>query len=377
MQDQHKGNEQKLSIESAYFFKIMHENAQSTSIILLDKNGTILDINAGLQKSFGYTREDLIGKNFSLLFIDEDRTKKLPEKELDKAIKTGSATDNNYILHKNGSHIWVHGESIYSMDDKGKEFLIKIIQDINDKMVLEEKLKRKNNELKMILKDRDTFVYAASHDLQSPINNIEGLVKYLEKGAERGSLDSKKTKTFFEMIYTSIDKFRSTIRDLAFIGKEEEEGKVNTEDIEFKYMLQEVTNDLKQEIQHSGTEILSDFSHAPVVQFSPKNLRSILFNLISNAIKYRDPDRKPRVTLTSEKLNAECVLLKVQDNGLGIKEAEKDEVFQMYKRLHEHTEGSGVGMGIAKRIIENAGGKIELESKVGEGSIFKIYFGYS
>ncbi|HYG37388.1 MAG TPA: PAS domain S-box protein, partial [Cytophagales bacterium] len=107
MQDQHKGNEQKLSIESAYFFKIMLENAQSTSIILLDKNGTILDINAGLQKSFGYTREDLIGKNFSLLFIDEDRAKRLPEKELDKAIKTGSATDNNYILHKNGSSIWV------------------------------------------------------------------------------------------------------------------------------------------------------------------------------------------------------------------------------------------------------------------------------
>jgi signal transduction histidine kinase len=138
-------------------------------------------------------------------------------------------------------------------------------------------------------------------------------------------------------------------------------------------MFNEVLLDLEEEINESKAEITSDFSKAPTINFSKKNLKSILQNLLSNAVKYRSPDRAVKVMVESEPVKDEYILLKVQDNGLGIKEEHKDKVFRMYEQLDHQKKGTGVGMAIVKRIVYNAGGKIELESRIGEGSIFKIY----
>ena len=85
-------------VETSPLFKIMLQNTESTSILILDLEGNILDVNCHIQKSFGYSRESLIGKNFSLLFIEEDKLKQLPEKELKKTIETGSSNDESFIL---------------------------------------------------------------------------------------------------------------------------------------------------------------------------------------------------------------------------------------------------------------------------------------
>src|SRR5690606_33431645 len=97
-------------------------------------------------------------------------------------------------------------------------------------------------------------------------------------------------------------------------------------------------------------------------------------NLISNAVKYRSPHRKLLIHVETKPIKEEYVLLSVQDNGIGIKEEDKDKVFRMYQRLNNDSKGTGVGMAIVKRIVDNAGGKIELKSKVEEGSTFEIYF---
>lgn len=231
-------------------------------------------------------------------------------------------------------------------------------------------LKDKNNQLKKINKELDNFVYTASHDLKAPINNIEGLLQAIT--SEVPEID-RKAGDILKLIYRSIDNFKSILKDLGDVAKAKRQS-IGEElsDTEFKIVLEEIKMSINELIKNSEAHIEDDFSSAPKIKFSSKNLRSIMYNLLSNAIKYRSPDRKPIIKISTETAG-EFVLLKVSDNGLGISEEDIPKVFQIYKRLHEHVEGTGVGMSILKTIIENSGGKVMVESKVGEGSTFFVY----
>ncbi|MCR6640561.1 MAG: HAMP domain-containing histidine kinase [Sporocytophaga sp.] len=294
----------------------------------------------------------------------------VPEKELLRTISTGSSLDNNYILHKNGSELWVHGENIYTKDDNNRTFFIKLIQDISEQKFLELELQQRNSDLKKIINDRNNFIYTVSHDLISPINSIEGIVRYLESEISVSS----ESKFFIEKIYHLFESFRNRIRELSSIAREQETEKIQVEDIKIDELTEEILTDLKDNTQNINIEFKKDFKDAPIIKFSKKNLRSILTNLLSNAIKYRSPDRDLIIRIATKKMEGAYILLTVQDNGLGIKKEDQEHIFEMYTRSHHHVEGLGMGMAIVKRIIENEGGKIELESKTGIGTTFKVYF---
>ena len=362
-------------IDTSSFFKELVENSQAAGIIVMDVEGNILEANTIVQKLLAYAKEDLLGKYFDILFIPEDRLRNLPEIELKTVKQKGSFTDDNYLLHKKGAYIWVHGESICTQDKEGKVYIIKIIFDINDKKLLEEQLTYSNQKLIQVNKDLENFVYTASHDLKAPINNIEALLATLEEEIDPVCKSKIGETGIMEMLYTSIQRFKDTLADLATLGKlqngivEEVKSK-----IDFKEVLEEVKLDLRDEIQQSNAVVMDFFAEAPAVYISRKNLRSILFNLLSNALKYALPTRNPEVKFTSTKVSENQVLLEVEDNGLGIPAEDQHKVFSMYERIHDHVDGTGVGLNIVKRIMDNNGGRIELESQVGRGSIFKIYF---
>jgi signal transduction histidine kinase len=115
-----------------------------------------------------------------------------------------------------------------------------------------------------------------------------------------------------------------------------------------------------------------EVAECPPFPLSEKNLRSVVYNLLSNALKYHAPERRPQV-----RLHAHCtdqyLLLTVQDNGLGLDQAGQQKLFGMFQRLHDHVEGSGIGLYMVKRMIENAGGHIEVKSQLGVGSTFLVY----
>lgn len=335
----------------------------------MDGTGTIEHINHSFETIYGYSKEDLVGKYFDILFTEEDRKKGLPELEVATALEHGTALDDNYIVHKSGKHIWVSGESIHTSNAKGKSFLIKIIHNIEEKKALEDKLKERNDELKMIINDRNNFIYAASHDLIVPINNIEGLSKHLAILCK----DDSQSLFILNMMTESIDRFRKTLITLSAIGNLEEEAKMNVSDIDMKQLFEEIISDLQPDIIAQKGIVNHDFSEVPIISFSLKNLRSILLNLISNSLKYAHPDRVPNIFVKTQRLNG-FVLLSVKDNGIGIKEEDKEMVFQMYKRaLKSEAHGTGVGLALLKRIVDNVGGKVEVESEPDHGSIFKIY----
>ena len=226
-----------------------------------------------------------------------------------------------------------------------------------------------NQQLKRTNVDLDNFVYTASHDLRSPVTTIKGLLDLLTSSLTE-QLDEN-TRKLLGMLEVSVVKLMSVINDLTEIAKvQNEEGE--TEPIPVREMLEEVLAELKEPIQEAQARIRLEINLEEIV-YPRKHLRSILYNLISNAIKYRSNDRVPEVRVSLQVLEGHPILV-VADNGLGLLPEQLAKLFSIYKRFHKHVEGTGIGLHMIKRMVENNGGRIEVESQHGKGTTFTVYF---
>ncbi|GAL85195.1 hypothetical protein N824_20470 [Sporocytophaga myxococcoides] len=281
------------------------------------------------------------------------------------------------ILHsKTGAERIVRAKGRSYFDLKGKPYRFSgIIQDITDEEIAKKELadnrkslELRNAELLKINNDLDNFIYTASHDLKAPISNIEGL---LQAYMTEGSFDEEQ-QSLIDMMLFSIERFKTTIKDLTEISKVQRVSNQEPEELTFSEIYNEVILDIRELIKASKEPlIVADFK-IDKIRYSRKNLRSIIYNLLSNALKYSSPERRPEIHL-STRLADDFILLAISDNGLGINQESQHKVFNMFERAHQHVEGSGVGLYIIKRIIENFGGKIEIQSTENVGTNFYVY----
>jgi signal transduction histidine kinase len=231
-------------------------------------------------------------------------------------------------------------------------------------------LSKNNVDLKRINNDLDSFVYTASHDLKAPISNIEGLLDLLN--FELGEIQKNEVKETVELIRKSILRFQQTIRSLTDVSKAQQ---VNIEDyfelLAIEEIYETILLDLHQLREKNCPVFHTDFK-VKEIRYLKKDITSILYNLLSNAIKYCSPERPCEVWIRTE-MKEDYFVLTVKDNGLGMKDDYKDKLFKMFKRLHDHVEGTGIGLYIVKRIVENHGGIIEVESQLNKGSEFRIF----
>ena len=137
--------------------------------------------------------------------------------------------------------------------------------------------------------------------------------------------------------------------------------------------MDDVRLDLAPLIRQAGARLEAELADCPSISFSVKNLRSVVYNLLSNALKYRHPDRPPLVRIRC-RVAGDYVVLTVEDNGLGLEADRQQELFTMFRRLHSHVEGSGLGLYMVKKMVENAGGRVEVASELGVGTTFAVYF---
>ena len=229
-------------------------------------------------------------------------------------------------------------------------------------------LKNTQEKLAKINADHGTFIYSASHDLKGPLANVSALISFLKDISDP---DNRSIKDLTDLIEISIGKLKETINELSDIAKTENE--INeVEAVSLPDLLEEVKYSIKNKILESKVLFKVDFKVSEI-PFSKKNLRSILLNILDNAIKYRSPERDLEVTLRTEETK-EYIVLSVRDNGLGLETSKRNEIFLKFKRQHSHVEGSGVGLYLVKKLMTNAGGKIEVDSELGKGSIFRLYF---
>jgi signal transduction histidine kinase len=228
-----------------------------------------------------------------------------------------------------------------------------------------------NQQLQRTNTDLDTFVYTASHDLKAPIANLEGLFTALREQLPPAATEVPLVPRLLGMMDGAVARFRETLAHLTDVSKLQQTEGLLTEAVDLPALVRAVRLDLAAELAATGATLTVDVDGCPTVQFSPKNLRSIVYNLLSNAVKYHAPDRPPVVALRCYRA-AGAVVLAVQDNGLGLDATQQGKLFGMFRRLHTHVEGSGVGLYMVKRIVENAGGTITVQSQPGVGSTFTV-----
>lgn len=240
--------------------------------------------------------------------------------------------------------------------------------DITARMNVLRELERLNN-------SHETFIYSVSHDLKAPLANIESLVELLiqTSGAlmEPSPPNNSEQKMIAALLDTSVKTMRGIINDLSEIVKIEGHYKEKVEKVRFEDILREVTWTIKDKIQESDAEIITEIDE-PEMEFSRKNLRSVIYNLLINAIKYKSPARNPKIRIRTRKENG-FVQISVKDNGIGIEDKGIDDIFLPFTRYEKDVEGSGIGLYLVKKIVENEGGNIVVNTKAGEGSEFKVH----
>ena len=233
-----------------------------------------------------------------------------------------------------------------------------------------EELRATNQQLTRTNADLDNFIYAASHDLKAPITNIEGLLQALREQLPPAVRQAEQVRPLLRMMADAVERFQKTIGDLTDISKLQQAHAQPAEPVDLATLIEEISLDLAPALP-PGTRLLVDVAACPTVSFAPKNLRSILYNLLSNAVKYAAPGRPAVVQLRSRRAVG-ATLLEVQDNGLGLTADQQTRLFGMFQRLHSHVEGSGVGLYMVKKIVDNAGGTITVASEPGVGSTFTV-----
>jgi PAS domain S-box-containing protein len=365
--------EKQVAIEKRYeesqqrFRTIFEQSRYGGKIIAPDLH--IIQVNKALQEMLGYSVEELKGTRITEYAHPDYKqhwqqlqdclwTKKIPSFQIETC-----------LIKKDGLCLWCSITTIL-FQDNGQTLGYSVLEDITKRKALEEKLQK---QAAIVNEELENFIYTASHDLKSPIVNIEGLMVILTKKLmAKFSLDDEQNR-MLSMIGASIDKLKSTIAHLTQIVKLQKE-ELEVELISMDKLVKEICQDLTTHTAHMSLKLYKQIE-VDEIKFARKNIRRILYKLLSNAIKYHSPQRIPQVQIKTG-LQEGYFVLSVSDNGIGIAEKHQQKLFTMFKRFHTHVEGTGIGLYMIKRIIENAGGKIEVESKVHVGTTFKVYLPY-
>jgi signal transduction histidine kinase len=231
-----------------------------------------------------------------------------------------------------------------------------------------QELEKTNKELIEHNNQLEQFAFIAAHNLRAPLTRVLGLANLIQMGPTEAD-----KQIALEKLITSAHDLDQVIKDLnAILNIKRHTG--NFTEVDLHESLTRTKRILEKEIEDTQAKIIINFTEADKVYAIAPYVESILYNLISNAIKYRDPDRPPFIAIktTHEK---EFVCLAVMDNGLGIDLSKyQQSVFSLYKRFHLHVEGKGLGLYLVKTQIEALGGRVEVRSEPNEGSTFLVYF---
>lgn len=372
----------------------------SDGIILVDSQSRILYANKCVEDLFGYNTKELIG--MSSMMIIPDMTHDFIEEnfgQLDRH-QNGNRTYSNLEFsgrHKNRTAIVLEISIGIMVDKNGNHILTKFLRDITKRKRMEETLKQHAEELARSNYELENFAYIASHDLQEPLRTISSFVQLLAKRYGQ-SLDED-ARQYINFIVGGAKRMKMLIEDLLSYSRASRSEMKVPELVDCNRILKKNCSSLNELIISQAAVITH--SKLPKVLASDLRIHQLFQNLIDNAIKYRSnnpPEIQIRAVVeTDEKrlIDADKVYqliekagpdlatpelreqlttyrFEVEDNGIGIDPEYRYQVFLLFKRLHgiSEYEGSGLGLALCKRIVENVGGQIWLESSLGEGSTF-------
>ncbi|PJZ71198.1 PAS domain-containing sensor histidine kinase [Leptospira perolatii] len=369
-----KSVEEEIRLSERKFFQAFHSSG--IGMALTNPEGATIEVNYSLAELLGYSKDELLKRNILEITFPEDLAEITANMEkLVRGEKESYQTVQRYV-HKNGAIIWALLTVVLVRKNSGQPmFFVSQMQDITRRRNLENILREKNSRLKSIsvhLQERieqlEEFNQIVSHNMRSPIGNISTLVKFLED-----AVDEEEKLEYLGYLKQTADQLLITLNDLVEVIKIRQTRKVAKEKIIVEEAFSKVRAMFQAQILEYNAEVIVDFKEAPEIRYSRVYLESILLNLFSNSLKYRDPSKSPILKYSTYWKN-NAFVLEAADNGLGI-DLDKygNQIFKLNKTFHRDIDGKGIGLFMTKNQIESMGGEIYVESQPGIGTKFLIH----
>jgi PAS domain S-box-containing protein len=347
-------------------FRLVVE-ASPSGMIMTNPDGRIVLVNAETERLFGYLRDELIGKPIEMLVPPRIRSEHIRFRDAfharPEARSMGIGRDL-HIVRKDGTELPVEIGLNPIRTHEGMMVLSAII-DISERKRAIQALAKRSDELQRSNADLEQFAYVASHDLQEPLRMVASYTELLSEHLA-GGLDDKAEK-YIHYAVDGAKRMQQLVKDLLAYSRAGTQGRT-LRPIKSEIVVKNVIASLKVAIEESRAEIVCD--NLPIVHADAVQLGQVFQNLVGNALKFHD-ERPPHLHIGAVRENGEWVF-SVKDDGIGIDREYAERVFQMFQRLHERGRysGSGIGLAIAKKIVERHGGRIWFESELEKGTTF-------
>lgn len=348
-------------------FRRLYDQAP-LAYLTLDGHRQITKANERVREVLGYEPGELEGQPVLQLFRPGPEGREEAERLLDRFRSAGPVRGEELAMETAGGEtLWVN----FSVRELGEEDpesgvrVLSMILDITERKRAEEQLEYYAGELERSNEDLKQFAYVISHDLKEPLRVIKNYLQLLER--RYGEELPEDATDFIDFSLESADRMSALIDSLltySRVGTQAEPSKP----VDLEEVLEEVLADLAMQIQETGAEI--EHEGLPTVHADPDQIRQLLQNLVSNAIKYNE-EETPQIWIEAERVS-EGWRIAVADDGPGIPEAQRDQVFDVFHRVGERldVDGTGMGLAIARRIVERHGGRIWVEESEAGGARF-------
>ncbi len=344
--------------------RMLVESAAEFAIMTLDAEGRIKTWSAGAERIFGYTEEEVRGRNFEILFLPEDRGRGAPAMELEKATRDGFASDERWHIRKDGAAFFASGSASPIRGVEPPEF-VKIARDLTDRKQMEEALREADRR-------KNEFLATLAHELRNPLAPIRSGIDLLNRaGYNRRLVD--RTLRVIERQTNQIVHLVDDLLDISRITQGKIHLKVGRVDL--RQLVKLVVDHYREAIRRKEHRLSLSLPDEPViVEGDPTRLEQIVSNVLSNAVKYTRRGGRISLGLAT---NEGCAEVVVEDNGIGIPSAKLGEIFEVFSQADDTAEeartGLGVGLSVVRGLLDLHGGSIEAHSQgPGEGSTFSI-----
>ncbi|HUE77101.1 MAG TPA: ATP-binding protein [Longimicrobiales bacterium] len=353
-------SEKALRLSEAKFAGII--STSSDAIISVDEGQRIILFNHGAEQIFGFPADEVLGRPLEMLIPERFRGTHAEQVRRfgGGPVAARRMGERGQVSGRRKSgEVFPADASISKLELDGQRVYTVVLRDITERVRAEQELARSNAEL-------EQFAYVASHDLQEPLRMVASYTQLLAR-RYRGRLDSD-AEDFIAFAVEGVTRMETLINDLLAFSRVGTRG-IELEPVDTGRVLLRVLDDLAPAIEEAGAEVTHD--PLPTVQADAMQLGQVFQNLVSNAIKFRSPAAGPRVHVSAER-GPEKWVLSVRDNGIGIEREYAERIFVLFQRLHSRSEypGTGIGLSICKKIVEQHGGRIWLESEPGAGAAF-------
>lgn len=386
MKEMRQLNEQLKESEERYHGMIAE--VQDYAIILLSKKGEVQTWNAGAAVIKGYSADEIIGKHFSVFYPEEDRKNKLPYTLLRRAAVNGKANHEGWRVRKDGSRFW--GSIVITALHNSQGDIIgfsKVTRDLTEKKMAEEALKAsaaelhlKNKRLEQLNEELSSFTHVASHDMKEPLRKIRSYAARILSD----DVDLQKAREYVHKIMSSASRMQALIDDLLSYSRLSDDTSA-FEKVDLNATVTAVLADLEVAISEKNAVI--KVGKLPTITGIAHQLQQLFLNLISNAIKFAKPGQPPSVTIRAEIIgrpeipgiqseeNTKYHHITVTDSGIGFSPEQSSRIFEPFHRLHakDKIPGTGIGLAIVKRIMQNHRGIVSAEGQPDAGATFHLY----